>query len=85
MMRRWLLFPLKDTEAINARLDAVEQLMRDTGTRNAVTARLEGVGDMERIISKVAVGRVSPRELVFCATHWPLLPTCGKCAPDTNH
>ncbi len=65
MMRRWLLFPLKDTEAINARLDAVEQLMRDTGTRNAVTARLEGVGDMERIISKVAVGRVSPRELVF--------------------
>lgn len=65
MMRRWLLFPLKDTEAINARLDAVEQLMRNTGTRNAVTARLEGVGDMERIISKVAVGRVSPRELVF--------------------
>ena len=65
MMRRWILFPLKDPEAINSRLDAVEQLMRDTETRSAVTSRLEGVGDMERIISKVAVGRVSPRELVF--------------------
>lgn len=65
MMRRWILFPLKDPEAINSRLDAVEQLMRDCETRSAVTSRLEGVGDMERIISKVAVGRVSPRELVF--------------------
>ncbi|MCM1020914.1 MAG: DNA mismatch repair protein MutS [Muribaculum sp.] len=68
MMRRWLLFPLKDPEAINARLDAVEQLMRDNDTRNAISRRLEGVGDMERIISKVAVGRVSPRELVFLRT-----------------
>lgn len=64
MMRRWLLFPLKDVSAINSRLDVVEALMRCPERRGELKELLEQVGDMERVISKVAVGRVSPREIV---------------------
>ncbi len=64
LLRRWLLFPLKDVKAINGRLDVVEAFMRDTEVRQELRDSLEHVGDMERIISKVAVGRVSPREIV---------------------
>jgi DNA mismatch repair protein MutS len=64
LMRRWLLFPLTDVKAINARLDVVEGFMRYPDERTLLKEGLELVGDMERIVSKVAVGRVSPRELV---------------------
>ncbi len=64
MLRRWLLFPLKDVGAINGRLDVVEAFMRASDSRSDLKDSLEHVGDMERIISKVAVGRVSPREIV---------------------
>jgi len=64
LMRRWLLFPLKDPARINARLDVVEYFFRNPEERDCVKASLEQTGDMERLISKVAVGRVSPRELV---------------------
>jgi len=64
LLRRWLLFPLKDVKAINGRLDVVEAFMRDSEVRQELRDSLEHVGDMERIISKVAVGRVSPREIV---------------------
>ena len=63
LLRRWLLFPLKDVKAINSRLDVVEAFMRGSDERAALRDSLEHVGDMERVISKVAVGRVSPREL----------------------
>jgi len=68
MLRRWILFPLKDPATINRRLDAVEQLMRDTDARSAITSQLEGIGDLERLISKVAVGRITPREVVHLRT-----------------
>ncbi len=64
LLRRWLLFPLKDVSAINGRLDVVESFMRNPEHRTRLKEALEHVGDMERIISKVAVGRVSPREIV---------------------
>lgn len=64
LLKRWMLFPLKDPEAINNRLDVVEYFMRDPEAREAVATLLEGVGDLERLISKVAVGRVTPREVV---------------------
>ncbi len=64
LLTRWLLFPLKDVKAINARLDAVEHFMRHPEARDILTASLKEVGDLERLISKVAVGRVTPRELV---------------------
>ncbi|MDE6309858.1 MAG: DNA mismatch repair protein MutS, partial [Muribaculaceae bacterium] len=64
MLRRWLIFPLKDPTAINRRLDAVEQFLRDSDSRIAITEQLSAIGDLERLISKVAVGRVTPREVV---------------------
>ncbi len=64
MLRRWLLFPLKDVAAINSRLDIVEYFFRDPDTRDEMSRQLTAVGDLERLISKVAVGRISPREVV---------------------
>ena len=64
LLRRWLLFPLKDVAAINNRLDVVEYFFRDTACRNAIAEQLEMIGDLERLISKVAVGRITPREIV---------------------
>ena len=64
MMRRWVLFPLQDVKAINRRLDVVEHFMRDPDGRELIKERLELIGDLERLTSKAAVGRITPRELV---------------------
>ena len=64
MLRRWVVFPLKDIQRIHDRLDGVEYFFREPDFRYGVDEQLERVGDVERIISKVAVGRVSPREMV---------------------
>ncbi|MCM1293837.1 MAG: DNA mismatch repair protein MutS, partial [Bacteroides sp.] len=64
MLRRWLLFPLKDVAAINARHDVVEYFFRDPERRDELARLLTTIGDLERLISKVAVGRISPREVV---------------------
>jgi DNA mismatch repair protein MutS len=64
MLKRWILFPLKDKRAIDNRLDVVEYLFRDTEMREILEENLHLIGDIERILSKVAVGRVSPREVV---------------------
>ena len=64
LLRRWILFPLKDVAAINQRLDVVEYFFRNPDDRDTLRSQLEQIGDLERLISKVAVGRVSPRELV---------------------
>ena len=64
LLRRWLLFPLKDRNRINDRLSVVESLFKDPQGRELLHKHLETVGDMERLVSKVAVGRISPRETV---------------------
>ena len=64
MLRRWLCFPLKDAAAINSRLDVVEYFFREPDRRDALVELMEQVGDLERLVSKVAVGRVTPREVV---------------------
>ncbi len=64
LLRRWILFPLKDVNAINKRLDVVEYFFRNPEQREELLENLEHIGDMERVISKVAVGRVTPRELI---------------------
>ena len=64
LLRRWITFPLKDIRAINERLDVVECFFRDPAFREVIEDNLHRIGDLERIISKVAVGRVSPREVV---------------------
>ena len=64
LLRRWLVFPLKDEKPINERLDIVEYYYREPDFRHCIDDQLHRMGDLERIISKVAVGRVSPREVV---------------------
>ena len=64
LMHRWLLFPLKDVKAIDRRLGVVEHFMRDIEGRELLKSQLELIGDLERLTSKVATGRITPRELV---------------------
>ena len=64
MLRRWMVFPLKDEKPINERLDVVDYLFRESDFRECINEQFHRIGDLERIISKVAVGRVSPREVV---------------------
>ncbi len=63
MLRRWVVFPLKNEKPIQERLDVVEYFFRRPDFRGCIDEQLHRVGDLERIISKVAVGRVSPREV----------------------
>ena len=64
LMKRWLVFPLKDVRPINERLDVVEYFFRHPDFRELIEEQLHLIGDLERIISKAAAGRVSPREVV---------------------
>ena len=64
LLRRWLVFPLKDKAPIEERLDMVDYFFRNPQFRHTIDEQLQRVGDLERIISKVATGRVSPREVV---------------------
>ncbi len=64
MLKRWVVFPLKDEKPINRRLDVVEYFFREPEFRQCIDDQFQRIGDLERIISKVAVGRVSPREVV---------------------
>lgn len=63
LLHRWLLFPLKNPKEINDRLDVVEYFFKDAAARDVIREALEQTGDLERLISKVAVGRVTPREV----------------------
>ena len=64
LMRRWMVFPLKDVRPVNDRLDVVEYFFRQPNFKELVEEQLHRIGDLERILSKVAVGRVNPREMV---------------------
>ena len=64
LMRRWILFPLKDEKPVNERLDVVDYFFREPEFKELIGDQLHLMGDLERIISKVSVGRVSPRDVV---------------------
>ena len=68
LLKRWVVFPLKDQKPINERLDIVEYFFREPEFRELIDDAFHRVGDLERIISKVAVGRVTPREVVALKT-----------------
>lgn len=64
LLKRWTVFPLKEERGINERLDVVEYFFRQPDFRMLIDEKLQSIGDLERIISKVATGRVTPREVV---------------------
>lgn len=68
LLRRWLVFPLKEVKAIEARLDVVEQFFREPNLKEELEQQLTLIGDLERIISKAAVGRITPREVIQLKT-----------------
>lgn len=63
LLKRWLVMPLKQSEQINLRLGAVENLVQAADMRFTVEQELSAIGDLERLVSRIAVGRISPREL----------------------
>ena len=85
LLKRWIVFPLRDAKAVNNRLDVVESFFREPGLRTVVDDRFRRVGDLERIISKVAAGRVSPREVVQLRTALEALgPVKAACLGSGN-
>ena len=64
LLKRWVVFPLKDEKPINERLDVVEFFFREPEFKDFIEEKLHLIGDLERIVSKAAVGRISPREVV---------------------
>lgn len=64
LLKRWVVFPLKDEKPINERLDVVEYFFREPDFKDFIEEKMHLIGDLERIISKAAVGRISPREVV---------------------
>ena len=85
MLRRWVVFPLKNEKPIQERLDVVEYFFRRPDFRGCVDEQLHRVGDLERIISKVAVGRVSPREVAqLKVAMQAVAPIKAACATADN-
>jgi len=85
LLRRWLIFPLKDRRPIEERLDVVDYFFREPAFRQDVDDQLHRVGDLERIVSKVAVGRVSPREVNQLKTALEaIVPIKSACLYATN-
>lgn len=85
LLKRWIAFPLKDVKPINERLDVVEYLFKDTELKALLMEQLTVVGDLERLISKVAVGRISPREVVQLKVALrSIQPVKSACAQSQN-
>lgn len=87
LLRRWLLFPLKDERKINERLDVVDYFFREPDYRELLDEQMNRVGDIERIVSRVATGRATPREIVqlknaFLALK-PIKTVCSLAADET--
>ncbi|MDB0011744.1 DNA mismatch repair protein MutS, partial [Crocinitomicaceae bacterium] len=78
LLKRWMVLPLKDEQPIQERLDAVKYLFENDSTIHEIEESLNEIGDLERLISKVAVGRVNPREVM------QLLRTLNQVQPIRN-
>ena len=88
LLRRWLVFPLKDEKPINDRLDIVDYFFREPDFRQTIDDQLQLIGDLERIVSKIATGRVSPREMVQLKTALkaiePIKAACLATSSETS-
>jgi DNA mismatch repair protein MutS len=85
LLKRWMALPLKDIEPINKRLDVVELFLKNPEIKEIIDEHLRQIGDLERLISKVAVGRINPREVVQVkhALH-AIIPIKQACAAVEN-
>lgn len=87
LMRRWIVFPLKEVSKIRQRQEVVENFFRDNDFRELVEEQLQSIGDIERIASKIAVGRVTPRDFVQLKVSLkaiePIAQSCNESENDT--
>ena len=67
LLKRWIVFPLKDIQKINERLELVEFLILQTELRNKITHAIKQCGDVERLVSKIPLKKINPRELLHLA------------------
>ena len=67
LLKRWIVFPLKDIQKINERLDVVEYLILQTDLRNKLMHAMRQCGDVERLVSKIPLKKINPRELLQLA------------------
>ena len=84
LLKRWIVFPLKDKLPINGRLDVVEYFFKHPDFRELADEYLHQIGDLERIVSKVAVGRVSPREIVQLKVALQAIEPIKKACADAD-
>ncbi len=85
MLKRWIAFPLKDVKPINERLSVVEHFFREPELKKLLEQNITLIGDLERIISKVAVGRINPREVVQLKVALKAIePIKAACAQTDN-
>ncbi|MBQ8593552.1 MAG: DNA mismatch repair protein MutS [Bacteroidaceae bacterium] len=85
MLKRWIVFPLKEVKPINERLNVVEFFFRDPQFKEDIEEQLHRIGDLERIISKVAVGRISPREMVQLKVALQAIEPIKKCCIEADN
>ncbi|MBR5351852.1 MAG: DNA mismatch repair protein MutS [Prevotella sp.] len=85
MLKRWVVFPLKDVKPITERQDLVEYFFREPAFRELIDEQFHRVGDLERIISKVATGRVTPREMVALRVALSALVEIKAACMDAHH
>jgi DNA mismatch repair protein MutS len=85
LLRRWLIFPLKNTAAINDRLDAVETLIKDQTLYTTLSAAIKACGDMERLVSKVPLKKINPREVVQLARGLEQISIIKEAAAKSNN
>ena len=85
LLRRWIAFPLRDERSINERLDIIDSLFRKPEMRSTLDESLRRVGDIERIAGKVAVGRVSPREMIQLRIALEAMQNIKAACPQTDN
>lgn len=67
LLKRWIVFPLKDIQKINERLDTVEFLIKETDLRTKISQHIKHCGDIERLVSKIPMKKINPREVLQLA------------------
>ncbi|MFT6845920.1 MAG: DNA mismatch repair protein MutS, partial [Flavobacteriales bacterium] len=85
MMNRWIVLPLKHKQPIEARLATVELLVKNPDFRQTITEQLKQIGDIERLISKVAVGKIGPREILTLKRALLAIQPLKQLFIDSNH
>ena len=84
LLKRWILFPLRDVKQINERLDLVDYFFRNLNFKELVINQLQMISDLERIVSKISVGRVTPRDVVTLKVALQALAPVKRACTDSG-